>query len=301
MKITICGSSAFKEQMLEYRDKIFAMGHEAIVHPDYEAFVKGEKQEIWNQISGGEHYQAKKAQGYIKWYYDAICSSDGILVLNFDKKGIKNYVGGNTLMEIGFAHVNNKKIFLLNSVPEEVSYADEIKAMFDVSLEGDFEKLKPYLIGAKICDHKSVGMLVRKDEKILLLERMKFPFAFALPAGHLDGNESFEEVARVELFEETGLAVKALKLLGKGRKENPCRRIDGTWHFWQIFEVEVEGELNCSLSETKQLKWVSVDELRKLAKRCEQYLAGEISNEDWKTSPGLEPVWREWLEELKII
>lgn len=142
MKLTICGSSAFKEQMLEYRDKLFAMGHEAIVHPDYEAFVKGEKQEIWNQISGGEHYQAKKAQGYIKWYYDAICESDGILVLNFDKKGIKNYIGGNTLMEIGFAHVNDKKIFLLNSVPEEVSYADEIKAMVDVILNGDLTKVK---------------------------------------------------------------------------------------------------------------------------------------------------------------
>lgn len=141
MKITICGSSAFKEKMIEYRDALIGLGHESIVHPDYEAFIKGEKQEIWNQVTGGEHAEAKKAQGYIKWYYDAICSSDGILVLNFDKKGIKNYVGGNTLMEIGFAHVNDKKVFLLNDVPEDVSYADEIKAMFDVVLNGDLTKI----------------------------------------------------------------------------------------------------------------------------------------------------------------
>jgi hypothetical protein len=141
MKIVICGSSTFKEKMLQYRDKLAAIGHEPIVHPDYEAFIKGEKQEIWNQVTSGEHYKAKKEQGYIKWYYDAIFNSEAILVLNFDKRGIKNYIGGNTLMEIGFAHVNDKKIYLLNPVPEEVSYADEIKAMVDNILNDDLSKI----------------------------------------------------------------------------------------------------------------------------------------------------------------
>jgi hypothetical protein len=128
--------------MLEYRDRLFALGYEVIVHPDYESFVKGEKREIWNQVVNGEHHKVKRSQGYIKWYYDAICNSDGILVLNFDKNGIKNYIGGNVLMEIGFAHVNDKKIFLLNDIPEEVSYVDEIKAMADIVLNGDLEKIK---------------------------------------------------------------------------------------------------------------------------------------------------------------
>ena len=141
MRIVICGSSSFKEKMLEFRDKLSLLGHEPIIHPDYELFANGEKQELWSQISGGEHYEAKKSQGYIKLYYDAIVSSDAILVLNFDKKGIKNYIGGNTLMEIGFAHVNNKNIFLLNEIPEEVSYVDEIKAMVDTILNGDIDKL----------------------------------------------------------------------------------------------------------------------------------------------------------------
>ena len=58
-----------------------------------------------------------------------------------DKNGIKNYIGGNTLMEMGFAHVNDKKIFLLNPIPEEVSYADEIKAMVDVVINGDLNRV----------------------------------------------------------------------------------------------------------------------------------------------------------------
>ena len=45
-------------------------------------------------------------------------------------------------MEMGFAHVNDKKIFLLKPIPEEVSYVDEIKAMADVILDGDLSKIK---------------------------------------------------------------------------------------------------------------------------------------------------------------
>ncbi|MFA5644540.1 MAG: hypothetical protein WC928_03385 [Patescibacteria group bacterium] len=141
MKIVICGSSAFKEKMIEYQKLLLDLGHEGIVHPDYLAFIKGEKQEIWKHVTAGEHYKAKKSQGYIKWYYEAIVKSDAVLILNFDKKGIKNYIGGNTLMEIAFAHVHDKKVFLLNDIPEDVSYIDEIKAMTDVILNSDLNKI----------------------------------------------------------------------------------------------------------------------------------------------------------------
>jgi len=62
--------------------------------------------------------------------------------LNYDKRGIKNYIGGNTLMEIGFAHVLNKKIFLLNPIPEIPFYKSEIEAVRPVILNGDLSKVK---------------------------------------------------------------------------------------------------------------------------------------------------------------
>lgn len=125
--------------MLEYRDKLWELWHEWIVHSDYESIVKWEKPELLAQINT-EHSKAKKQNGYIKWYYDSIVSSDAILVLNFDKKGISNYIWWNTLMEIWFAHVNNKKIFLLNKVPD-LSYSDEILAMYDDVLDWDLKKI----------------------------------------------------------------------------------------------------------------------------------------------------------------
>ncbi len=142
MKIVICGSSIFKEKMLEYRDLLKKLGHEPIVHPDYEDFINGRKQEVWSQVTSGEHYKAKRSQGYIKWYYNEIVHGDGILVLNYDKKGIVNYIGGNTLMEIAFAYVHDKKIFLLNKIPEDVPYVDEIKAMVENVIDNDLSKIK---------------------------------------------------------------------------------------------------------------------------------------------------------------
>lgn len=140
MKITICGSSKFRHEMVKYKKELENLGHEITVHEHYIKSVNGEMPEFIEKIEK-EHAKLKRENNYIKWYYNAIVRSDAILVLNLDKNGVKNYIGGNTLMEIGFAHVNNKKVFLLNPIPEEVSYKDEIKAMADVIIDGDLTKI----------------------------------------------------------------------------------------------------------------------------------------------------------------
>ncbi len=121
--------------MVEYRDKLNEMGHTGIICPVMEELARGEHLDLMKQIDS-EHWKAKKEGGFIKWYYNAIVKSDAILVLNFTKNEVENYIGGNTLMEIGFAHVHNKKVFLFNPVPE-ISYRDEILAMADEILYGD--------------------------------------------------------------------------------------------------------------------------------------------------------------------
>lgn len=60
--------------------------------------------------------------------------------MNISKNGIENYIGGNTLMELGFAHVMNKKIYLLNPIPE-MSYTDEIIAVQPAIINGDLSVL----------------------------------------------------------------------------------------------------------------------------------------------------------------
>jgi len=84
-----------------------------------------------------EHATAKRTYGYIKRYHNAIVHSDAILVLNFDKRDIPNYIGCNTLMEIGFAYTADKKIFLLNPIPDQPYILDEITAMDPIVIHGD--------------------------------------------------------------------------------------------------------------------------------------------------------------------
>ena len=130
----------FRKEMVKVRDKLNEMGHEGIICSVMEDLALGKNPELMKKIEEN-HAQVKKDGGFRKWYYNSIVNSDAILVLNYDKDDIKNYIGGNTLMEMGFAHVHNKKIFLLNPVPE-ISYKDEILAMEPVILNGDLSKIK---------------------------------------------------------------------------------------------------------------------------------------------------------------
>ena len=140
MKITICGSIKFVKEMVEMRDKLNEMSHEGIICPVIEDLAQGRNPELMKRIEEN-HAQVKKIGDFIKWYYNSIRNSDAILVLNYNKDGVKNYIGGNTLMEIAFAHVLNKKIFLLNPIPE-VTYKDEILAMDPIILNSDLSLIK---------------------------------------------------------------------------------------------------------------------------------------------------------------
>lgn len=154
---------------------------------------------------------------------------------------------------------------------------------------------------SKVCDHTSVGMIIKRGNEVLLIERRKPPFGFAPPAGHIDDKGSFENAAKEEVQEEVGLTPLEIKLIKEGRKNNHCRREEGTWHYWKIYEVRTTGEIRRSEEETKQVGWFSLDQIKSLADRTNDYLSGKISEEEWQKSPGIEPVWLEWFKELRII
>lgn len=140
MKITICGSVKFVDKLVEIYHKLKELGHEPLMHEDMFGIADGTAKEMIEGISKN-HGEIKKKYNFIKIWHNLIKSGDAILVCNFDKNEIKNYIGGNVLMEIGFAHVNNKKIFLLNDIPN-ISYKGEIEAMVDEVINGDLNKIK---------------------------------------------------------------------------------------------------------------------------------------------------------------
>ena len=140
MKIVIVGSSAFSDKMVQYKAKLKSLGHDAIVHPDYEEIVAGKNPKLLERMQK-EHGKVKKQYDYIKWYFHAIKKSDAILVLNFNKKNIKNYIGANTFLQIGDAFELGKKIYLVNDLPDQDYIRDELEAIEFTVLNGDLSKI----------------------------------------------------------------------------------------------------------------------------------------------------------------
>ncbi|MEK6952465.1 MAG: NUDIX hydrolase [Nanoarchaeota archaeon] len=59
-----------------------------------------------------------------------------------------------------------------------------------------------------------VGVIIIKDNKVLFGQRKNShgEDTWSVPGGHLEFNESIEECAKREVFEETGIEIKNLKI-----------------------------------------------------------------------------------------
>jgi len=143
MKISICASINFTYEIGEVAKELQEMGYEVDVPMTAQKILDGEltlddfKKE---KSRNGDGAFRKIQYDVIKRYYKIIQNADAVLVLNFDKNNISNYIGGNTFLEMGFAYVLNKPIYLLNPIPDMI-YTDEIQAMQPKILNGDFEKI----------------------------------------------------------------------------------------------------------------------------------------------------------------
>ena len=142
MKIYVLGSSTFMKTMVDSKNQLCALGYDGWIHPHYEAFVRGERQEQIKRWHDGERAALKRENNYFRDHYKHILESDAVLIVNLEKHGIKNYIGGNVLMEMGQAYVNDKKIFFLNDMPSGLSYMDEIEAMDPICLSGNLGNIE---------------------------------------------------------------------------------------------------------------------------------------------------------------
>lgn len=127
----------FSRQMLETQQLLEDAGHTVYVSGTTKNYLGKSEHEAENLA-----IKIKNESDAIKQHYKKIEKSDAILVLNFEKKGIDNYIGGNTFLEIGFAFVLEKKIYLLNPVPKISYYESEIKSMRPVILNNDLANIE---------------------------------------------------------------------------------------------------------------------------------------------------------------
>lgn len=137
MKIGIIGSMQYTEKMIEARDELIKLGHDAFVTNLSGPFI-GKTDEEKETIK----IHQKNNMDAIREFWRLMQGADAVLVINLDKHSIKNYVGGNTFLEMGFAHVLDQKIYLLNPIPDMPYYRTEIEAMKPDVINGDLSLIK---------------------------------------------------------------------------------------------------------------------------------------------------------------
>lgn len=90
--------------------------------------------------TGEEEHRIWKA-GMLKLQMEKVKDNDAVLVLNFEKNGEQNYIGGATFLEIFMAFDLGKKIFLYNPIPKSI-FEDELKAFGPIVINGDLSIIK---------------------------------------------------------------------------------------------------------------------------------------------------------------
>lgn len=129
--IAICGSMVHKDLWLPIIDKLRAAGY-TVSTPDLS------ETRDWSSLTEDEIVIQKSK--LVRRHVANIETAKAVLIANFDKNGIENYIGANTFLEmcVGFAY--EKPIYLYNPVPKQNGY-EEILALEPIVLNGDLTKI----------------------------------------------------------------------------------------------------------------------------------------------------------------
>lgn len=113
MKIFLICSKNFYHSVADIQKQLERQGH-LIVLPN---FYDDPSTEARYRNLGVEEHSKWKA-GMLRHSAEVIAGLDAVLVLNFEKNGVPNYIGGATFLEMYDAFRLDKKIFLYNEVPD---------------------------------------------------------------------------------------------------------------------------------------------------------------------------------------
>ena len=137
MKIFICCSKWFYTQIPPIKTELESYGHIITLPNSYEKPLKEEEIKSDSTLEGHALWKASM----IRKQRVKVENNNAILVLNFNKNGQENYIGGATFLEMYEAFNLNKNIYLFNPIPQNMLY-DEINAFRPIIINGDLTKIK---------------------------------------------------------------------------------------------------------------------------------------------------------------
>lgn len=140
--ITICSSASHYKQALEIEKQLKKLGFKVKIPKTANIMKKNNDFDV-------SHYKTwyKNKKDYSKktklmlLHFKKVIESDAILVTNYEKNGIKGYIGGNALMEMTLAFINKKPIFILNPIDEKLTIKEEIYGLNSIFIDNDLTQI----------------------------------------------------------------------------------------------------------------------------------------------------------------
>lgn len=136
-KIIICGSISAAEEIVRVKSELEVKGYGVEIPEGVKHFNE------WEGLGAAvsEKANRKIKNDLIRGYYEKMKDYDAVLIVNPEKKGISGYIGGNTLIEMAFAHILHKPLYAYYQIPD-MPYTSEILAIQPTVLHGDLNALQ---------------------------------------------------------------------------------------------------------------------------------------------------------------
>jgi hypothetical protein len=140
--ITICSSASFYKQVVDVQSQLEKYGHTVLIPATANKMKQSGDFEVSHYKTWfGDANDYHKKTALMNAHFAEVEKGDAVLVLNYEKHGITNYIGGNVLMEMTIAFFLKKPIFILNEIPQESAFLEEIMGMNPIVLHSDVGKL----------------------------------------------------------------------------------------------------------------------------------------------------------------
>jgi|SRR3989339_93049 len=260
MKITLCSSAKFFEKLNSIKKSLEEKGHEVFLPSmvDYHHLTEDALAKI--------HYDL------INDHFKKIEQSDAIYVANFDKNDIPGYIGGSSLLEMGLAFYKKIPIYLLQGIPTELSYREELLALqpkiigynWDLISKNQPNKLLKKTVSVVIYNSDHTRFLIVKrptDDETL-------PNVWSLPATTLKEGESPDmAVARIGK-DKLGVGLIIVKPIGEGQIETDKATIHMKEYEAQIIKEKPKvPQMVLGITQYQKWDWGVPEQLKEAAKK----------------------------------
>ncbi len=148
--IVLCSSAAFYKHVNEIAAELEAAGLTTVVPKTARRMAETGDYDVSHYktwFGNADDYSLKA--DYMRSHFDEITAGDIVLVVNDEKHGKLNYIGANVLLEMSLAWYQDKPVYILNDLPEDSPFEEEIKGFNPIALHGDLSSLTKKASGKK--------------------------------------------------------------------------------------------------------------------------------------------------------